>query len=493
MFGTYVFLPYFCPCKLFNAIAFMRNKSFLMLLLIVFGLTAKANDYAKYYVNMPVEMPKATPPQIPANSVNLRDFGAKGDGLTLNTDAINRAISALAKQGGGHLIVPAGIWLTGPFALKDKIDLHLERNAVLMGSTDRSLYVKTADGKPQGKCVPLITASKRADISITGEGTIDGNGALWRPVKRSKASDVEWKDYTSLGGTVDEKSGVWYPFKLKKHADFAPTAAKQENMRNHLIRFTDCLNVLISGVTIQNSPKFHLIPTRCENVIVDGVTIRCPWNAQNGDGLDLSSCRKVLIVNNTLDVGDDGICMKAGAGEAGVKSGPCRDMLIENNTVLHAHGGFVVGSEFSGGVENIVVRDNLFSGTDTGLRFKSGIGRGGKTSKLFISGIVMTDIRGESIVFECGYIDKKVGYKDGDEAADKRKNAKFVPEFTDIHISDITCHGAKTAISAHGLPELKCIHGITIENSVFFYTSKATDIGSETTLDIKNTRFATYE
>lgn len=471
----------------------MRKNYVLMLILLAFALTATANDYAKYYVNMPVEMPQATPPQIPDNSVNISDFGGKGDGLTLNTSAINNAISALVKQGGGHLVIPAGIWLTGPFSLKDKIDLHLERNAVLLGSTDRSLYVNVVDGKPKGKNIPLITASKRTDISITGEGTIDGNGAVWRPVKRSKVSDVEWKDYNDMGGTVDEKNAVWYPFNLKHYADYAATASKQESIRNHMIRFTDCRNVLVSGITIQNSPKFHLIPTRCENVIIDGVTIRCPWNAQNGDGLDISSCRTVLIVNNTLDVGDDGICMKAGAGEDGLKYGPCRDMLIQDNTVYHAHGGFVIGSEFTGGVENIVVRRNLFSGTDTGLRFKSGIGRGGKTSRLFISDIVMTDIRGEAIVFECTYVDKKVGFKGNGGVSSDMENAPFAPEFTDIHMSNLTCHGTKTAIKAYGLPGLNCVHGITIANSLFFFTSKAKDIGDGVELEIENTRFVTYE
>lgn len=466
----------------------MRRLALAGVMLLLSIVPVHAGDYAKYYVNMPVEMPKATPPSIPDNTVNIHDFGGKGDGITLNTTAFNKAISALEKKGGGHLIVPAGIWITGLISMKDNIDLHLEKNAIVMASPDRALFFKTANGKRDSKATPLINASKRKNISITGEGTIDGNGAYWRPVKRSKVSDVEWKEFLNMGGTVTENGQLWYPFNLKAFANTAETADAQEKQRTHLIRFTECENVMVKGVTLQNSPKFHLIPTRCNNVIVDDVTIRCPWNAQNGDALDISSCRNVLIVNNTIDAGDDGICLKAGAGKSGLEYGPCENLLIENNTVYHAHGGFVIGSEFTGGMKNIVVRNNLFSGTDTGLRFKSGIGRGGKTENIFISDIVMTDIKDEAIIFECTYQDKAVGKKASDTSTTS-KEAQFVPDFSDIHISGITCRKAKTAISAHGLPGLECVHGITIDNSIFYSTNQNKDMDETVDLKITNTQF----
>lgn len=466
----------------------MRKIILTGLAIMLSVVSAMADDYAGYYVNMPTEMPVVTAVTVPDNTVNIRDFGGKGDGVTLNTEAFSKAISALDKKGGGHLVVPAGIWMTGLISLKDNIDLHIEKNAVIMAAPDRNLFFKTKDGKRDSKATPLINASKRKNICITGEGTIDGNGAVWRPVKRSKVSDVEWKDFLYMGGTVSKDGQLWYPFNLKNVANTAETAEAQEKQRTNMIRFTDCENVMVKDVTLQNSPKFHLIPTRCNNVIVDNVTIRCPWNAQNGDALDISSCRNVLIVNNTIDAGDDGICMKGGDSKGGLTAGPCENLLIENNTVYHAHGGFVIGSEFVGGMKNIVVRNNLFSGTDTGLRFKSGIGRGGKTEKIFISDIVMTDIKGEAIVFECTYQDKAVGKKT-DGTATAAKDAQFVPEFTDIHMSNITCRNAKTAISAHGLPGLKCVHGITIDNSTFFITKQDKDIDSNVQLTINNTDF----
>ena len=468
-----------------------RITTFAIVLLLGIA-SAFAADYSKYYQNLPVKMQQPVLPVISDYSVNIKDFGGVGDGLTLNTDAFAKAIKALDNKGGGHLVVPAGVWLTGLISLKDNIDLHLEKNAVLLATPDRSLHFKEKDGVREKKPSPLISASKRKNISITGEGTIDGNGSVWRPVKRSKVSDVEWKEFLAMGGTEKEGGKLWFPFNLKHQPNIADTPEAQESLRTHLIRLTDCNQVLVSGVTIQNSPKFHLIPTRCTNVVVDGVTIRCPWNAQNGDALDISCCRNVLIVNNTIDAGDDGICMKGGAGKKAAPDGPCENILIQDNTVYHAHGGFVIGSEFSNGMKNIVVRQNRFSGTDTGLRFKSGVGRGGKTEGIYISDIVMTDIKDEAIIFECSYADKKYSVKETDGRAVVPQNAECVPQWSDIHISNVVCRGAKTAVSAHGLPGYDCLKDITIDNSTFFYTQKDKDIDAGAGVKLSGCKFATY-
>ncbi len=314
-------------------------------------------------------MQQPTLPSIPDNHVSILECGGNGDGLTMNTQAFAKAISKLNKMGGGHLNVPAGIYLTGLISLKDNIDLHLEKNAIIVLSEDKNDHFKIDEttGKKENRATPAINASKRKNISITGEGTIDGNGEWWRPVKRSKVSDVEWKEFQAMGGTLNEKGDIWYPFNLKHQPNVAENMDEQEKTRTHMIRFTSCENVLVQGVTLLNSPRFHLIPTRCKNVIIDGITVKCPWNAQNGDAIDISSCKDVLIVNNVIDAGDDGICMKGGAGAAGVAAGPCENINIQDNTVYHAHGGFVIGSEFSGGMKNIVVRNNTFQGTDAGL------------------------------------------------------------------------------------------------------------------------------
>ena len=181
------------------------------------------------------------PVRIPDYTVNLKDFGAVADGQTLNTQAFEKAISALDKKGGGRLVVPEGLWLTGPISLKNCIDLHLEKGALVLFSPDKTLYLK------DGSVRPGISASKRHDVSISGEGIIDGNGAFWRPVKRGKVSDVEWKEYLKKGGEVTEDGSLWYAYDLKGYENIGPDARAQEKMRTHLVRFTDCERVSVTG------------------------------------------------------------------------------------------------------------------------------------------------------------------------------------------------------------------------------------------------------
>ena len=449
-------------------------------LTIVSILSAKAEDYSKHYQNLPVELKQVVSFDIPDNTVSIADFGGVGDGVALNTEAFRKAISALTKKGGGRLVVPQGVWLTGPIVLKDNIDLHIERNAIVLFSPDKSLFVD-AEGK-SSRCDPGIKASKRKNIAITGEGIIDGNGAQWRPVKRSKVSDTEWKRFAAIGGVERQNGALWYPWDVKAgYKNIADTPENQEKSRQDLIRLTDCENILIEGVTVQNSPRFHVHPCNSKNIIIDGITVRCPWNAQNGDAIDLSDCHQALIVNSVVDAGDDGICMKSGKAKATALVNGCEDILIEDNTVFHAHGGFVIGSEDITGMKRIVVRRCRFSGTDTGLRFKSGIGRGGKTEDIHISDIVMNDITDEAIVFQCDYVDRPAG-SEGKKA--KTSGSEFVPEFTDIHISNVVCRGAKTAIKAKGIEGMNCIHDIEIANSTIVYTSRGADI-DETTAKVK--------
>ena len=457
------------------------KRIFTIVACALLAITAAAQDYSTYYTNLPVELTAPQLPNIPDYTINLADFGAVGDGITDNTEAFGKAISALGKAGGGHLVVPAGIFLTGPISFKDRMDLHLERNAMILFNPDKKLHLKN------GKVAPGISASKRKDISITGEGIIDGNGEWWRGVKRGKVSDTEWNAFRRMGGAVTPKGDLWYPFNLKDFDNIADTPEAQEKMRTHMIRFTDCERILVQGVTIQNSPKFHLVPQRCKDVTIDGVTVRCPWNAQNGDGIDLMNTSNVLIVNNTVDVGDDGICLKAGAGESGVKAGPCKNILIVNNIVFHAHGGFVIGSEFSGGIEDVVVRRNTFSGTDTGLRFKSAPERGGKTENLWISDIYMSDIQGEALVFETSYADRPVGRDDAVAA----QTTSFVPDFCDIHISNVVCRDTRTAVKASGTIDM--IHHIVLENCTFFYTETASRVDDPGMIILKNVKFESYQ
>jgi len=238
--------------------------------LLLLPVSMEAQDYSKYYQNLPVEVKQVSRPVIPANEINIKDVGGIGDGIALNTEAFAKGISKLNKLGGGRLTIPEGIWLTGPIAFKDNIELHLEKNAIILFSSDKKLFVNP-EAKEGDRVYAAIRASKRKNIAITGEGIIDGNGEYWRPVKRNKVSDVEWNEYKkNIVGLEKANGTLFYPWDKKDAANnIAETPEKQEKMRNDIIRFTDCENVLIEGVTVQNSPKFHVHPLNCKNVIVD--------------------------------------------------------------------------------------------------------------------------------------------------------------------------------------------------------------------------------
>ena len=465
------------------------NKLLISAMAMIMVQSVQAQDYSKYYDNLPTKVAQVSAPVIPANEVNLTEVGGVGDGVTLNTEAFENGIKKLQKKGGGRLTVPQGVWLTGPIQLKDNIELHLDKNAIILMSPDKSLFVDPK--KPDGKCLVGIKASKRKNIAITGEGIIDGNGDHWRPVKRNKVSDVEWNKYKKVIGGVEKDGGkLWYPFNaLGGYPNIDETPEKQEKRRVDLVRFESCENILVQGVTIQNSPKFHVHPCFSKNVIIDGVTVRCPWNAQNGDAIDFSDINIGLIVNCTVDAGDDGLCMKSGNYKEEAPANGCEDILIQNNTVYHAHGGFVLGSETQQAMRRIVVRNCRFSGTDSGLRFKSGLGRGGKTEQMFIQDVFMTDIKDEAIVFQCDYFDKPAGRKTKEpEYTDfNEKQRQFVPVFQDIHISNVVCRGTKVGIKASGSLGLgeehdtqKLVNNIDIQNTTIVYNGIGQQIDDKT-------------
>jgi len=421
-------------------------------------LQAQKNPYRIYTENLPFDMPELSAPAIPDRTVSLADFGAKGDGTSLCTMAFEQAFQALEKQGGGRLLVPRGVWFTGPIVLRSHVDLHLEQGAIILFSGDMSLYPVTEtvyEGKSARRCQSPITGKNLVNVSITGHGVIDGNGQAWRPLKKWKVTDKQWKKMTK-GGVMSGKDDLWYP--SEEHIRLRPV----------LLHLNSCRNVLLQGVAFQNSPAWNMHPLMCENLIIDGVTARNPFYAQNGDALDLESCRNALVVNSVFDAGDDCICVKSGKDEEGRKRArPCENIVVTGCTVFAGHGGFVVGSEMSGGVRNVLVKDCQFLGTDVGLRFKSTRGRGGVVEKIFINGISMFNIVEDALTFDLYYGGKSVtDDMDGIEQGTGKALVvadETTPCFRDIVIENIICRGAKRALYFNGLPE-QPITNVTLRN-----------------------------
>lgn len=446
------------------------KKVVLSLLAVVAALGLQAQTkYSHYYKDLPCAVEQVQEIVIPDYTVTLTDFGAVGDGKTDCSEAFAQALKHLKKQGGGHLIVPNGRWLTGPIKLISNFDLHLEDQATIVFSPNRELYVQPSDSLRDGskKCYALIHGSKIENVSITGRGTLDGQGIYWRPVKQKKVDEEIWDEVNAMGGVLradgDSKNWkIWYPYNLKKEYNVPNIASDpiiQEKMRPHLVNITDSKNVLLENVHLLNSPKFHFVPTRVQNLIVDGVNIRCPHWAQNGDAMDPGNVQVALIVNCNISCGDDGICMKGGVAEKGVEAGPQRDFLITNDTVYAAHGGFVIGSEFSGGMQRLVVKDCYFDGTDIGCRFKSAPGRGGWCEDIYCQNIIMKNMQQSAILISSGYADKGAGVS----ATDKDKKDAFFPDWSNITFRNITCVGSKQAVDIQGLKG-KPVHNILFDN-----------------------------
>ena len=462
----------------------MMKKITLSFLLMVLTLSVGAqNRYKQYTENLPFKMAEVKAPIIPNRSVNLKDFGAVGTGDQLCTDAFSKAIDQLAGMGGGHLVVSRGVWLTGPIVLKSNIDLHLEVGAVIQFAADESLYpiIKTSfEGLYTRRCQSPLSANGATNISITGQGVIDGNGQYWRPVKRQKVTDSQWKEILARPGGRELRKGFWVPSesyaKGESGANMNVPGARSEEewqsikrfLRPVMVSLVSCKNVLLEGVIFQNSPAWNIHPLMCENIIIDNVLARNPFYAQNGDALDLESCTNALIVNSKFDAGDDGICIKSGKDADGRRRGiPCANVVVDGCTVFAGHGGFVVGSEMSGGVKNISVRNCQFLGTDVGLRFKSTRGRGGIVENIFIDGISMTDIKTYALTFNMYY--GGISVAEVLAADGQQPEAKPVPVneetpiFRNIDIRNIICHNAGFAMEFNGLPEMP-IDRITLKN-----------------------------
>ncbi|HVT83665.1 MAG TPA: glycoside hydrolase family 28 protein, partial [Chitinophagaceae bacterium] len=360
-------------------------------------------------------------PSFKKDTFNIVSFGAVADGITLNTNSINNAINACSQKGGGVVLIPHGMWMTGPIILKSNVNLHLAKNAVLQFTKDLDQYPLVKgnwEGLPQMRNQSPVSANNAVNIAITGNGIIDGNGDAWRMVRKDKLNETQWKKLLESGGVLNDDKKTWYPSEkslkgsqLKNPGVISPdkTAAFYDSikdfLRPNLLVLESCKKVLLEDVTFQNSPAWCLHPLMCEDLTIRNIYAKNPWYAQNGDGIDVESCKNVLIEGSTFDVGDDGICVKSGRDEAGRKRGmPTENMIVRNCIVYHAHGGFVIGSEMSGGARNIYVSDCTFMGTDVGLRFKTTRGRGGIVENIFIKNITMKDIATQAILFDMYYM-----------------------------------------------------------------------------------------
>lgn len=448
------------------------------------AMSMAANVFSQYTWQ---RLPEISQPVFKKDTFNIMDYGAVPNGITLNTTAINEAITACSYKGGGVVLVPEGLWLTGPVEMKSNVNLHLKGAATLLFTPDKSLYALVEgvyEGRSAARNQSPISGNSLHNIAITGKGVIDGNGDVWRAVGKGELTDSEWKKKVASGGVVRKDGKEWYPsaqYQAAKEKGMSMLltpgrkpedyAVMKDFLRPNLLVLNNCKKVLLEGVTFQNSAAWCLHPLLCEDLTLRDLLVKNPAYAQNGDGADIESCRNFLVEGCTFDVGDDAICIKSGKDEEGRRRGkPTENGIVRNNVVYKGHGGFVIGSEMSGGARNIFVYNCTFMGTDKGLRFKSTRGRGGIVEKIYVRNIFMKDIEQEAVFFDLYYFVKFTT----DSKQDKRLVVnEGTPVFRNMEFENIVCNGAQKAIFIRGLPEMP-VKDISIRNSVF-----KTEIGKE--------------
>ncbi|MCI9456712.1 MAG: glycoside hydrolase family 28 protein [Oscillospiraceae bacterium] len=357
---------------------------------------------------------------------DITAYGAVGDGKTSSTKAIAAAVAACKEAGGGMIYVPVGTFLTGAIQLFSNMELHLETGATLLFSNDMEEYppvMSRWEGVDRMVHMSCVYAENGRNISVTGRGTLDGQGKFWWDVLKQ---DREYPDFP--------KPHIKYP-------------------RPKFISFDNCEDVYIEKVRIINSPSWTINPIRCHNVHVEGVTIVNPYDSPNTDGIDPDSCRNMHISNCHIDVGDDCIAIKAGTEQA-KENIPTENITITNCVMAHGHGGVVLGSEMSGNIRNVTVSNCVFQDTDRGIRLKTRRGRGGVIENLLVSNIMMDRVLCPTVVnmyYGCGP-------KGGDKVVwDKNPQpiTEITPAVRHLKFSNITATDVRASAGFfYGLAEM---------------------------------------
>ena len=382
-----------------------------------------------------------------AERVDMLKSGAKADGKTLNTMLINHTVDRLSQAGGGTLFFPAGTYLTGAIRLKSNITLELEAGATLLFSDNFDDYLPFMEVRHEGVMMksfsPLISAMDAENITIKGEGTLDGQGKAWWTeffriyVDLEKNGMRELNKYQPLWERENDVEALY----AETNEDWHGTL-KRRFFRPPFIQPVRCRRVRIEGVKIINSPFWTVNPEFCDNVVVTGVSIH-NVPSPNTDGINPESCRNVHISDCHISVGDDCITLKSGRDAQARRLGvPCENITITNCTMLSGHGGVVIGSEMSGSVRKVTISNCVFDGTDRGIRIKSTRGRGGVVEDIRVSNIIMSNIKREAVVLNLKYSEMPV------EPMSER-----TPLFRDISISGLTAVGVKTPVKIVGLEE----------------------------------------
>ncbi|MCK9548001.1 MAG: glycoside hydrolase family 28 protein [Sphaerochaeta sp.] len=378
---------------------------------------------------------------------HVDEFGAQGDGRFDNSEALASAFHAI--RDGGVLVIPKGVYRTGPLYLQGQgCTIHIEAGAHLSFIAEEERYrpVFTRwEGVDCWAMHPLLLVTDSKDITLNGPGTLDGNGQWWwqqlahkRAHQSGPQSTIE-RELAALNPSYPIQSG-------------GGGGRQIQFLRPPLLQVHKSSNVIIDGLTLTNSPFWTLHPLYSSHLLIKDVTIDNPSDAPNTDGIDIESCSSVVVRGCTVSVGDDGIALKSGSGKDGIANGvPTVDVLIEDCTVARAHGGAVIGSETAAGISNVTVRNCRFDGTDRGIRIKTRRGRGGRISNLTFTNLTMQDNLcplAINMYYRCGSVDER------DFSLDALPVSETTPQIEGVRVEECRAIGSRaSAAFIVGLPE----------------------------------------
>ena len=408
-------------------------------------------------IKAPFAMPQFRRPVFPDRSFDIRDYGAVEGGQVKNTRALRKAIKAVNKAGGGRVLIPKGTWLTGAIHLKSNVNLHLAKEALVLFSNDLKDYLPAVFSRHEGmecyKPSGLIYARDCDNIAITGKGQLHGQGKPWWGDRETRKMRLKGKTVTDGTKRLNELCTAGVPVAQRRF-----DGSEGDFIRPSFINPVNCTNVFIEGITVLYGPMWTVNPVYCENVVVRQVTVRTEGDyghTPNGDGVNPDSCKNVLIEYCDMDTGDDCFTIKSGRAEDGLRVGkPCENIVIRHCQGRQGHGGVVIGSETSGGIRNIYIRDCRFNGTDRGLRFKTARGRGATIENIWVENIQMGEIVKEAIIVNTlRYTNRYPAHP----------LSARTPTYRNLNFRNIQCtYAKKAAIRIIGLPE-KPMRGLQFE------------------------------
>lgn len=412
-----------------------------------------------------------------SKTYDIKKLGADATGKKSCTELINKTIEKAAEEGGGTIYFPAGTYLTATIEMKSNITLHIESGATLRFSDtfeDYLPFVKIRwEGTVMNTLSPLIYAHDADNLTITGRGTLDGNGFKWW------AWEAETRKILKENGgklpTKNQLQQMWEEANQDLEvSDYYKGSLERRMFRPPFIQFYECSNIMIENVKIINSPFWTINPAFCDNVVVHGVTINNPDKNPKGpntDGINPTSCRNVRISDCFISVGDDCVTIKSGRDADGRKYGKaCENITITNCVMLSGHGGVVIGSEMSGGVKRVTISNCVFDGTDAGIRLKASRGRGGVVEQIRVDNIVMRNIQRNAFIFDLFY----------DKTSKVEPVSERTPVFRNIHLSNISGREIKQIGYINGIEEMPVqnlsFNNINMEGKIGFIVDTAKEI-----------------